>query len=396
MAVEGGRAREEAGATLRRAHTTTEGQGAASPGFDGRNILSLSPVSHDTTQHNSSMPPKVKAVRTRAPAQKAVDPDAPPAPFQKPPEVLEPFIGRLDARHVYITHIDLKPIDFKRKIFIVPVAMNIAVVALFVLRVYWIFPWYWKLIASSFGQLNELSFDPSMSDWGTIGWEVAKRGFTLMFDFVLVIFVWPWPVEFALGQANGNPLRWRRKIGFREKEIYVRRSREWDRQLGDIFKDEEKKKGLLGLVKTATSPMLQHEKTGYLTMNGEWDLDWEAMVHAHTMVDKKDIALDAFRSVVLVNHDNFGWMVLHQMTNDEKVDEKRRQVFEFRDALAAIGKENLFFRWIEIVQYESTQPGGFGPERQVDAAKKIRDLFEKEGIDFDQFWKDSVGTDAFA
>ncbi|KAF3344622.1 Ribonucleoside-diphosphate reductase large chain [Verticillium dahliae VDG2] len=103
--------------------------------------------------------------------------------------------------------------------------------------------------------------------------------------------------------------------------------------------------------------MLQHEKTGYLTMNGEWDLDWEAMVTAHALVDRKDMALDAFRAVVL---------------------------------------EDLFFRWIEIVQYESTQPGGFGPERQVDAAKKIRDLFSNEGIDFDEFWKESVGEDAEA
>ncbi|KAH6677779.1 hypothetical protein F5X68DRAFT_213179 [Plectosphaerella plurivora] len=342
------------------------------------------------------MPPKVKAVKSRAKAQNAVEPGTPPAPFQKPPEVLQPFIDGLSPKHVYITHIDLKPVDFKRKIFIVPVAMNIAVVALFILRMYWIIPWYWKLIASSFGIQNELTFDTSSSDWATVGWEVAKRGLTLMFDFILVVFVWPWPVEFALGQAHGNPLRWRWKVGFREKEIYVRRSREWDRQLGDIFKEEDKKNGLLGLVKKATAPMLQHEKTGYLTMNGDWDLDWEAMVHAHSMVDKKDIAIDAFRAVVLVNHEDFGWMVLHQGTEDEKFDLKRRQVFEFRDALAAIGKEHLFFRWIEIVQFESTQPGGFGPERQVDAAKKIRDLFEKDGIDFDQFWKDSVGTDAFA
>ncbi|KAF3359428.1 hypothetical protein VdG1_05181 [Verticillium dahliae VDG1] len=81
---------------------------------------------------------------------------------------------------------------------------------------------------------------------------------------------------------------------------------------------------------------------------------------------------------------------------DVDVAARRQQVFAFRDALAAVGKEDLFFRWIEIVQYESTQPGGFGPERQVDAAKKIRDLFSNEGIDFDEFWKESVGEDAEA
>ncbi|KAL9946962.1 hypothetical protein D7B24_000769 [Verticillium nonalfalfae] len=362
------------------------------------------------------MAPKVKAVRSRAkPPARPSDPTVPPAPFKAPASVLAPFLAHLDPAHVYITHIDLKPRDFKRNIFLVPLGMNVVVVLLFLLRTWSITPYYWRLVQSGLGTANETTFPAATATWAQIAWEVAKRGATFSLDLVLVVFVWPWPVEFALGRTHGNPLRWRRRVGFRDKEIYVRRSRDWDRKLrtrgadgdgdgdgADVLQSAETRGALLALVRQATSPMLQHEKTGYLTMNGEWDLDWEAMVTAHAMVDRKAIAVDAFRAVVLVHHVEYGWMALAQPREDAAqeadvdVDARRRQVFEFRDALAAVGKEDLFFRWIEIVQYESTQPGGFGPERQVDAAKKIRDLFSKEGIDFDEFWKESVGEDAEA
>ena len=58
----------------------------------------------------------------------------------------------------------------------------------------------------------------------------------------------------------------------------------------------------------------------------------------------------------------------------------------FKDELTALGKENLFFRWIELVQFESSQPGGFGPERQKHTMIKAKEMFEDQGIDFDKFW----------
>jgi hypothetical protein len=65
----------------------------------------------------------------------------------------------------------------------------------------------------------------------------------------------------------------------------------------------------------------------------------------------------------------------------------------FRDALTALGKEDLFFRWVEMIQFETSQPGGFTHEKQVVAAQKIRDLFTSNGVDFDALWKETVGTD---
>ena len=317
---------------------------------------------------------------------------SPPAPFKRPPEILQPFIDGLSEKHVYITHIDSKPAEFKRKIFLVPVAMNIGIVALFVWRVYAIWPWYWNLVLAAFGWPNNVTFPTSTSSWSQITWEIVKRTSLMVVDFVLAVFISRWPIEFAAGKTHGNPLLWRRKVGFRNKEIYVRRSRNWDETLTDIFKDEDSKKIFNAYVNAATSPMLQEEKTGYLLMNGQWALDWAAMVSAHTMVDKKQAAIEAFKNVILVYRKEFGWLCYDIRAGGEvEEDGKRKQVFAFRDALTSMGKEDLFYRWVEMVQFEATQPSGFGPKQQEETAKKIREMFEAAGVDFDEVWKEAVG-----
>lgn len=323
----------------------------------------------------------------------------PPQPFKRAPEVLAPFVSTLSRKHVYIAHIDNKPIDFKRKIFLIPVVINLGIVVLFVLRLRYIAPWYLQLVMSGLGHPNETTIYPADSTWGFIAKIVGRRALTFLVDFLLFVFVWPWPFEFCISQTNGNPAAWRWAVGFREKEIYVRRSRPgWD--VGLVKKvvaggDALARNLLMNNIGTATAPMLINEKTGYLTMNGEWDLDWDAMVTATRLVDKNTIALEAFKLMAVMHHEDYGWMALDLKGKESSQDDARRaQVFAFRDALAAVDKEDLFYRWIEIVQFESTQPGGFGPEKQVRVAQQIRDLFSEQGIDFDTFWKDSVGSDS--
>ena len=318
----------------------------------------------------------------------------PPAPFKLPPDVLSDFTDDLSRKHVYVAHIDNKPASFKRKIFLVPVAMNVCVAVIFVWRMYSILPWYAKLFSGMLGNSNDTKFVAEQSTWAELGWEILKRGLTMFIDFLLFVFVWPWPVEFVAGQTYGSPVRWRWTVGFRDQEIYVRRSRDWNKNLGNFLKDAESKKIFTAYVGQATSPILQEQKTGYLLMNASWDLDWEAMIKAHEMVDKKEAAMNAFKNVVLAYHEDYGWLC-YDIKQSESADEqdKRRQVFAFRDALTAMGKEDLFYRWVETVQFEATQPGGFGPEKQEEAAKKIRDLFESHDVNFDELWRETVGTD---
>ncbi|KAK3942069.1 hypothetical protein QBC46DRAFT_381117 [Diplogelasinospora grovesii] len=326
-------------------------------------------------------------------------------PFKKAPDSLLPLLSTLSKKHVYVSHIDGKPAPFKRKIFLVPVLMNVVVSLLFLWRMYYILPYYLNLLTSMLGYPNETTLLAADLTYSELSWVILRRTLTFLLDFALVIFVWPWPVEFVVGlkSTHGSPVLWRKAVGFRDREIYIRRSRTswWDPKstsTSDVLGDPETRNLLLSYVGLATSPSLLEQKTGYLTMNAEWDLDWSAMVTSHKMVDEKQVALDVFRTLVLVYQKEHGWLCVDLNTGENaKEEERRRQVFAFRDALAAVGKEDLFFRWIEIIQFETSQPGGFTPEKQVQVAQRIRDLFKDEGgIDFDEFWKESVGSDALA
>lgn len=344
------------------------------------------------------MAPSKKAAARKPKATPAASSAEPPAPFKRAPEILAPLLTTLSPKHVYITHVDKQPAAFKRKIFLVPVLINVAIVAAMAYRMWYILPWYFQFAVAALGHPNGISLPISELAWSAIFKVIFRRALTFLFDFLLFVFVWPWPVEFCLGTTNGSPLFWRWMIGFRDKEIYVRRSRPtWDTDIRKAVKgdDVDARAELMKQVGAATESMLINEKTGYLTMNNEWDLDWAAMVKATKMVDDKTVAIEAFRLVVVVNHKDYGWVSLDLKEHDTAGDDERRnQVFLFRDALAAVGKENLFYRWIEIVQFESTRPGGFSPEKQVETAKQIRDLFSEQGIDFDDFWKESVDRNA--
>lgn len=348
------------------------------------------------------MPPSKKSDKKSDKARlssKNPQTDGPPKPFKLAPEVLDKhFTKHLDKRHVYIAHIDTKPASFKRKIFLVPVAMNMAIAFLFVWRLYAIAPYYLALLRSLFlREVNETTFDAAGSTWGVMGWEIGRRAFTFMLDLLLFVFVWPWPTEFCAGRAHGNPVRWRLGVGFRDKEVYVRRSRAWDADLGSFLEAPDSKEMFLSVLREATSPMLINEKTGYLLMNAQWDLDWALMVTATRLVDSGDVPLEAFRCVALLHEKTHGWMCLDMSTGrDNAAEERRRQVFAFREALAGLGKEDLFYRWIEIVQFESTQPGGFGEEKQVEVAKRIREMFAEQSINFDELWMESVGSEGIA
>ncbi|KAM7207973.1 hypothetical protein V8F20_001767 [Naviculisporaceae sp. PSN 640] len=346
------------------------------------------------------MPPSKRASKASSSSSSSSSTE-PPKPFKPAPESLKPFFSTLSKKHIYVAHIDGKPRDFKFKIFLVPVAMNIVVALLFAWRIYHIAPYYLLLLASTLGYPNELTLRASELTYSALILAILRRTFTFFLDFLLGVFVWPWPVEFTIGSAlrRGSPVGWRWSVGFRDKEIYLRRSREWDKTLGDLFADENTtgRNEFFSRISSATSPMLLQEKTGYLTMNGEWDLDWAGMVTATQLVDSKTLALDAFRTLVLLHNEKFGWLVMDTKTSSNaKEDERRRQVFQFRDALAAVGKEDLFFRWIEIVQFETSQPGGFTGKKQMETAQKIRDLFKEQGIDFDEFWRESVGSESLA
>ena len=340
------------------------------------------------------MPPKSKPKARAFKATTSSKPSSstsldPPLPFLRAPAHLEPFTSKLDQDHVYITHIDSKPRDFKRKIFAVPLLMNVALIALLLWRIANIGPYYTKIFFSVLGQTNETTIDTSQISSKEMAAEILRRTVKFMTDFVLKVFVYPWPRDFFAGQVIGNPMAWRLAIGFREKEIIVRRSRKWDVDIGDpLDSDSPGQQLLFNNLRVAVEPSYMSEKTGYLMLNKQWDLDWKTILAATKLVDQKNLLLEAFRTTILIHSKTFGWLVVETGAagGSVKEEEGRRKIVAFKDELMAMGKENLFFKWIELVQYESSQPGGFGPEQQARTMAKAKAMFEAQGVDFEKFW----------
>ncbi|EPE35867.1 hypothetical protein GLAREA_05205 [Glarea lozoyensis ATCC 20868] len=316
-----------------------------------------------------------------------------PKPFVPAPKALEPFTSSLNKNHVYITSLDSHPKDFKKRIFLVPVIMNILIMAAIIYRGKVIGPYYMKICFSLMGKRNETTMNTRRMASNDLAKELLRRTGTFMLDLLIYSFVWPWPKAFFLGQKLGNPVAWRTIVGFRDQEIVVRRSRKWFLPGTDVLEEGKEQDLLFGVVGVATEPMWMSEKTGYLMLNKEWDLDWTLIIKATKLVDKKVLSIEDFKTTILVHHEEHGWLAIEtaEAGGSLKEDEGRRKIVAFKDKLTAMGKEDLFFRWIEIVQYESSRPGEFGPERQQQTVLKARELFESNKVDFDKFWEEVGG-----
>ncbi|KAL4897108.1 hypothetical protein BDV59DRAFT_84813 [Aspergillus ambiguus] len=318
-------------------------------------------------------------------------------PFTTAPADLQPFLAPLSPNEVYLIHLDTSAQDLKRQTFVAPAAINVAIAVLLALRAYMVRHVYPAMLATLVGITSSMTVDESAMSWREMATVILRRTATVMFDYFLVAVFLPWPIRFVQG-----PARWRRKLGFRPTEIIVRRSQpslshglvrnRWIRD------DEEVRDKIVAAV---TPDRIK--KTGYLLVDADWDLDYDAMIRAHELVDSaKDdpIPLDTFRTAVLVNTDADGWLIWYVGDEDSAEGRvrtaQRDQILAFRDKLASMGKEDLFFRWVELIQYESTQPGGFTPERQQSAMVQAKQLFEDAGVDFARFWQEVGGLEGFA
>lgn len=314
-----------------------------------------------------------------------------PTPFVKAPLALKPFLEVLAPDEIYLIHIDKERVDLKKQLFILPILLNAAIILLIAYRIYngiYVYP---DIIGSALGLTSTPTVDFTSQPWQSTAEIILKRTFTFSFDYFLVTIFLGWPVRFILG-----PIDWRRKIGFRHREVVVRQSRQpWSSKLERnrwLYEDE---KVVRERIVPAVAPQ-RISKSGYLLIDADWDLDYKAMVRAHELVDMtskgQGVQLDEFRTAVLVNTDNEGWLLWRVADEDNKErGEQRDQLFAFQEKLASMGKEELFFRWVELIQYESSQPGGFTPERQRNAMLQAQEMFESAGVDFSHFWREVGG-----
>ncbi|PGH18040.1 hypothetical protein AJ79_00666 [Helicocarpus griseus UAMH5409] len=332
-------------------------------------------------------------------------PTFPPPPFHHAPESLHPFLQPLSPKHVYLIHLDTHPRDHKRQIFLLPLFLNIGILALIFLRAYRGYSAYADILLLMIGEESPAKIDTATASWSFLSSVLARRTLKFLFDYLLLTIFLPWPVRFLLG-----PVQWRRKIGFQVPEVVVRKSRSsWSDELEQpmtwIREDDE-------TIKTKVVPAVTPQrlsKTGYLLIDADWDLDYAAMVRAHEFVRKGDVKFEDFGTAVLVHGggehgmewliwrveaENGGGRVGGSSSSSSKLsDGQRDKIIMFQEKLASMGKEDLFFRWAELIQYESTQPGGFTPERQKKAMKETQKLFEEQGVDFEKFWADVGGME---
>ena len=209
-------------------------------------------------------------------------------------------------------------------------------------------------------------------------------------DFLLFRFVGMWPWEFFLGKGEeASPVGWRRWCGFRDVEIVVRRSRRWDvplftkEEVGneDVRGEVEKRDGVKEewlqegkegkLFREKVLPAVEkgwlRNKTSYQMLDQNWDLYFSGMIEAHGLVDEGQNTLEDFRTSVLVHTEQWGWLIWEAWREQDEgtEDEGTKKLQLIKNKLTAMGKENLFFRWIEVVQSETSQSGPFTAERYV-------------------------------
>jgi len=328
-------------------------------------------------------------------------PFTPPAPFQYAPAALQPFLSTLPTDHVYLVHLDTTPPTLKRRVFLVPVLLNVVITALLCVRVYYAAPVYLDQIITIFGYDTAYKVDTVTTSTGDLMRTVTARTFLLMVDYAIFALLGSWPKEFVFGSKISRfvgPLDWRWEIGFQDTEIIVRRGRKWDTALvqdGDEMKkwgaDEEL------TLKFKVEPAMHRgytSKTGYLLLDKDWDLDFRGMLDAHRLVENNTLQLKDLENLVLVYYQN-QWLIWHvddPSSGARQVDEEQdSKIHTFKDKLTSRGLEDVFFRWIEIVQFESSQPGGFTQGRQAEAMRELKKLLTDRGVNYAKFWEEIGG-----
>ena len=331
------------------------------------------------------MPPK----KTKQTAFKSPDTQHPP-PFTKAPSELAPFLTQLDPTQVYITHIDRTSLHTKRTTFFFAFALNLTIAALLIWRAYIAIPNYFALGQTAIGYETAASVDTEKSGNEKV-WILLTRTATMVIDYLLTRLVVPWPWSFFF-ESGGNPVTWRWKVGFQAEEVVVRVCRNWEGK--DMMKGEKKGEES-PFFKTRILTAIDGEameKTGYLMMDGSWDLDFGAMQDAHTLVKQDKLKLADFETLVLAHQNALGyqgWLAwrfkeLKTETAETAEEERRKKLMAFKDFLASQGKESLFWKWQEIVESERSADGGFTMDAQKKVQERVNQVFKKEGLDFDE------------
>jgi len=133
-------------------------------------------------------------------------------------------------------------------------------------------------------------------------------------------------------------------------------------------------------------------KTALSLLDKDWDLDYRAMLDATELVDDGKLRTQDLDRVVLVPWDRkwYLWYPDRSETANGAVNTQVQEDSEletFKQHLIDIKCEDIFYRWVEIVQYETSLPSGFTAKRRKEAEEELRGMLKARHKDDQAFWE---------
>ncbi|KZZ94643.1 hypothetical protein AAP_01943 [Ascosphaera apis ARSEF 7405] len=355
--------------------------------------------------------------------------------FQPIPRALDSFVKHLDPQHVYIIHLDREDRTVKFYAMFVSFFINMCIVAFALYRLYVGFFSYPAMISALWNKNSPARNMPADATAQTTIWMLFYRTSGIMIDYLVLNFLVPLPCQFFFE----GPVAWRRAIGFMVTEVVVRKDRGWAKTLETDHWYKELKNDTIEEVIIPATAAERLGKTGYYLMDTNWSIDFNAMIQAHRYITQRKAHFDDFRTACLINPDaaseakrkatreyvktrrdqekakqndsesvgssskssssneDNGWLIWRVDPFDEKEEEKessqRDKMEQIREKLIDLDKEDVFYRWIEILQFEMSGPGEWDAEKQRKCDDQTRELFKENGLDFDEFYEGIGGME---
>ena len=334
-----------------------------------------------------------KGFKQVAPKTTSIQPAAPttiPKPYKPVPAQLQPFVSTLPKEHFYLVHVDRTSTSAKKQAFRVPVILNLIILTGMCLRLYYAAPIYLSLLITVFKYDTSYAIDPSIADTKDIMTTVFNRTMLFATDYAIFWLLGSWPRSFVAGDAANRfvgPLSWRWAVGVQAEEFIVRRSKAWGEEIsrgnGDGERDWGTGEEMTISLKVQHAMRKQYiSRTGLALLDKDWSLDYKAMNDAHRFMADGRVAMEDLENIVLVYWQK-QWLVWHYYpkdtpARDESLDDPK--VHYFRQKLTELGCEDVFYRYIEIVQFESNQPGGISDGGRTQIMKDLREMMFAKGV----------------
>lgn len=337
----------------------------------------------------------------------------PPAPFELAPQSILPLADCLPKDHIFVIHSEDTPSALRRQAFLVPVLLNLIITALLCLRLIYAVPVYLEQMITILGYETQWTVRPKTLSWLDLFGILAQRTLLLSLDYVIFGFIGRWPWEFLFGDRHGRyvgGVGWKWHVGFnRALEPVVRRGRKWDVPILATEKERKKQrkpekswsKEEELLVYTKCSEALRKintSKNALSLLDRDWDLDYCAMVDATELLDQGSIKIADLDHVVLVPWNGRWFCWYPHRTTDTGVTpaaaEQDAQLERFKKLLIELGCEDVFYRWIEIIQYETNQPGAMTSKKKHEAEQELRRMLRDRKRDDEAFVASIGGANA--